>query len=99
MKEKKFNILYLTALSIYINYFIHGIGVSILAQNTTFLQAKWGTTHSAILYIISAMGIGRLLVLPISGVISDKFGRRITILSGMIIYMLFFGLICIAPRL
>lgn len=98
MKEKKFNILYLTALSIYINYFIHGIGVSILAQNTTFLQAKWGTTHSAILYIISAMGIGRLLVLPISGVISDKFGRRITILSGMIIYMLFFGLICMAPN-
>lgn len=98
MKEKKFNILYLTALSIYINYFIHGIGVSILAQNTTFLQEKWGTTHSSILYIISAMGIGRLLVLPISGVISDKFGRRITILIGMIIYLLFFGLICVVPN-
>lgn len=98
MKEKKFNILYLTALSIYINYFIHGIGVSILAQNTSFLQAKWGVTHSSILYIISAMGIGRLIVLPISGVISDKFGRRITILCGQILYMMFFGLICIAPN-
>lgn len=98
MKEKKFNILYLTAFCIYINYFIHGIGVSILAQNTNFLQAQWGTNHSTILYIISAMGIGRFAVLPISGAISDKFGRRITIISGMILYALFFALIYTAPN-
>lgn len=98
MKEKRFNILYLTAFCIYINYFIHGIGVSILAQNTNFLQAQWNTNHSTILYIISAMGIGRFVVLPISGAISDKFGRRVTILSGMILYALFFALIYNAPN-
>lgn len=97
-KEKKFNILYVTVFCIYINFFIHGIGASILAQNTKSFQALWNTNHAAVLYVISALGIGRFIALPFSGVISDKFGRRITIIIGMIFYALFFGLIFITPN-
>lgn len=97
-KEKKFNILYVTVFCIYINFFIHGIGASILAQNTKSFQALWNTNHAAVLYVISALGIGRFIALPFSGVISDKLGRRITIIIGMIFYALFFGLIFITPN-
>lgn len=97
-KEKKFNVLYITVFCIYINFFIHGIGASILAQNTKSFQALWNTNHAAVLYVISALGIGRFIALPFSGVMSDKFGRRITIIIGMMFYALFFGLIFITPN-
>ena len=97
-KEKKFNALYITVFCIYINFFIHGIGASILAQNTKSFQALWNTNHAAVLYVISALGIGRFIALPFSGVMSDKFGRRITIIIGMVFYALFFGLIFITPN-
>lgn len=97
-KERKFNILYVTVFCIYVNFFIHGIGASILAQNTKSFQALWNTNHAAVLYVISALGIGRFIALPFSGVISDKMGRRITIIIGMIFYALFFGLIFITPN-
>ena len=97
-KEKKFNALYITVFCIYINFFIHGIGASILAQNTKSFQALWNTNHAAVLYVISALGIGRFIALPFSGVMSDKLGRRITIIIGMVFYALFFGLIFITPN-
>lgn len=97
-KEKKFNALYITVFCIYINFFIHGIGASILAQNTKSFQALWNTNHATVLYVISALGIGRFIALPFSGVMSDKLGRRITIIIGMMFYALFFGLIFITPN-
>lgn len=97
-KEKKFNALYITVFCIYINFFIHGIGASILAQNTKSFQELWSTNHAAVLYVISALGIGRFIALPFSGVMSDKLGRRITIIIGMMFYALFFGLIFITPN-
>lgn len=98
MKNDNKKILYITAFCIYINYFIHGIGASILSQNTNSLQKLWSTDAAAILYVISALGIGRFIALPLSGYMSDKFGRRPTILTGMIIYILFFAGILVAPN-
>ncbi|URZ15230.1 Inner membrane transport protein YdiM [Clostridium felsineum DSM 794] len=89
---------YPTAFCLYLNYFVHGIGASILAQNSKSLQAMWHTDAAAVLYVISALGIGRLIALPFSGAISDKFGRRPTVLLGMLIYAAFFGLILITPN-
>ena len=89
---------YLTAFCIYINYFVHGMGASILAQNSTSLQSLWNTDAAAVLYVISALGIGRLIALPFSGVMSDKLGRRKTILAGVTFYIIFFGGILLAPN-
>lgn len=98
--ENKSNkkILYITAFCIYMNYFIHGIGAAILAQNTNSLQSVWSTDAAGVLYVISALGIGRFIALPFSGVISDKLGRRPTIIIGMVTYVAFFGGILLAPN-
>lgn len=98
MKKDNKKIFYITAFCIYVNYFIHGMGASILSQNTNSLQKLWNTDAAAILYVVSALGIGRLIALPVSGYMSDKFGRRPTILTGIIIYILFFGGILVAPN-
>lgn len=80
-----------TALSMYINYFIHGMGAIILAQNIDFLMEQLNTNKAGVSYVISALGLGRLIVLFVSGVLSDKYGRKPFILLGMGTYVLFMG--------
>lgn len=80
-----------TAISLYINYFIHGMGVIILAQNMAALATKWHTTAGGVAVVISSLGIGRLVVLLVSGMLSDKFGRKPFVVLGILMYLLFFG--------
>ena len=87
-----------TALALYINYFVHGMGAIILAQNMSFLQVQLNTDKAGVAYVISALGIGRLIALAISGVLSDKFGRKPTVYAGMLIYAGFFISILFAPN-
>lgn len=80
-----------TALSLYMNYFIHGMGVIILAQNMAVLAERWGTNVGGVSMVISSLGIGRLIVLFFSGPLSDKLGRKPFVLLGQLIYILFFA--------
>ena len=63
-----------SALILYLNYFIHGVGCSILGQAVIkeALAASWGVETMAITAIAAALGLGRLIALP------DKLGRRIS---------------------
>ncbi|MGY3779543.1 MFS transporter [Isobaculum melis] len=86
-----------TALGLYINYIVHGMGVLILSQNTDSLQAQWGTDPAGVAKVISMLGIGRLLAILISGRLSDKFGRKPFIFLGMFTYSAFFIGILFSP--
>ncbi|MFT8425621.1 MAG: MFS transporter [Liquorilactobacillus sp.] len=79
-----------TAFSLYLNYFIHGFGVIILAQNMNSLANQWNTTTAGVAIVISSLGIGRLIVLLISGALSDKFGRKPFVVLGACTYLIFF---------
>ena len=87
-----------TALAMYINYFIHGMGAIILAQNIDFLIEQLNTNKAGVAYVISALGLGRLIVLFVSGVLSDKYGRKPFILLGMVTYVMFMGGILISSN-
>ena len=88
-----------TAISLYLNYFIHGMGVIILAQNMEALAKHWNTTTGGVAVVISSLGIGRLIVLLVSGWLSDKFGRKPFVILGVITYLLFFGGILLSPSI
>lgn len=80
-----------TALPLYFTYFIHGIGVSILSQYKSALQSAWGAADiSAVIQVIAALGLGRLVALPVSGYVSDKWGRKASGLVGVVLYALYF---------
>ena len=83
-------------LSLYLNYFVHGIGVLILAQNMDALAARWGSLAD-VMSVIGMLGIGRLIGLFISGKLSDKYGRKPFVLLGMITYIAFFLGILVSP--
>ena len=84
------------SLSLYLNYFVHGIGVIILAQNMDALSARWGSIAD-VAWVISMLGIGRLIVLFVSGKLSDKYGRKPFVILGMVTYMTFFAGILLSP--
>jgi MFS family permease len=65
-----------TATSIYLNYFLLGMVNIILASNMAHLTEQWNTDAAGISFIISAIGIGKLLTYTLSGYISDKVGRK-----------------------
>lgn len=87
-----------TALALYFNYFVHGMGVIILSQNAANLDHQWGTTETGALAVVSSLGIGRIINLLVSGVLSDKFGRKPFVQLGIVTYFIFFVGILISPN-
>lgn len=79
-----------TAIGLYINYIIHGMGVIIISQNQKALMGQWNTDLMGIAKVISMLGIGRLIAILISGRLSDKFGRKPFIYLGIVTYSLYF---------
>lgn len=96
-QEKK---LYSSAFILYLNYFIHGIGCSILGQQVIkeLLAMQWNSSVDSVTMIAAALGLGRLITLPFSGPISDKLGRRICSLIGVASYAIFFIGLAFSPN-
>ena len=75
---------------LYLNYFIHGIGCSLLSQQVVkeMLAAQWGVGDvMTVTAVAAALGLGRLVSLPFAGPLSDKLGRRISVLIGAASYV------------
>lgn len=65
-----------TALLLYLSYVIGGTTSVLIAQNMDFLSVQLHTDNAGVAYVLSGVGIGRLAVLLISGILSDKYGRK-----------------------
>lgn len=104
MNHKKF---YFTAFLLYFTYMLHGIGVSILSQYKTDFAEQWGAKTlsdgtldvSMVLTVIAALGLGRLISLPLAGPFSDKFGRKPSGLVGIVCYVIYFVGIVFSPNM
>ena len=90
---------YPSAFILYLNFFIHGIGASILSQYKADLAIQWNCSAEQVLLVIAAMGLGRLITLPFSGPLSDKLGRRISTLIGILSYAVYFVGVVYAPNM
>lgn len=98
MKQKTNKMLIFTSLAAYFTYFIHGIGASILGQYKPEFAAAWGANPladgtldvSMVVSVIAALGLGRLISLPFSGPLSDKYGRKLSGIIGVLCYVAYF---------
>lgn len=95
---------YPSAFILYLNYFIHGIGCSVLGQAVIkeSLVEQWGVGIGSIgqvTMVAAALGLGRLISLPIAGPLSDKMGRKISSLIGIASYAIFFTGVAMSPNM
>ena len=61
---------YPSAFVLYLNYFIHGIGCSVLGQAVIkeSLVTQWGLSDVGLVTMVAAaLGLGRLIALPFAG--------------------------------
>lgn len=93
--------MYTSAFVLYLSYFVHGIGASLLGQQAIkeFLSGQWGAGIEQVTLVAAALGLGRLITLPISGPVSDRVGRRPCSLIGVVLYALFFVGIACSPNM
>ncbi|EHL2679928.1 MFS transporter, partial [Listeria monocytogenes] len=79
----------------------------ILGQYKQDFAGVWGADKlsdgtfdvSMVIAVIAALGLGRLLTLPISGPFSDKFGRKPSALIGVGLYAVYFIGLAFAPNM
>lgn len=98
---------YPTALALYITYFVLGIAATIMGQYKQDFAALWGGTAlpdgtydvSAVVAVIAAIGLGRLIAFPIAGPLSDRLGRRLSALIGCGLYAIFLLAVSYSPNL
>ena len=64
MKTKSMAKYYPAALILYLNYFLHGVGCSVLGQSVIkeALAASWGVEAMSITAISAALGLGLSLI-------------------------------------
>jgi len=87
-----------TVLALYINYVLQGMAAIILSQNMMSLVSQMNTTIPQFSLVISAIGLGRILSLYSAGRLSDKYGRKLVVVIGMICYFFFFGGILVSQN-
>ena len=66
--QGKNNKYYVSAFVLYLTFFIHGIGASLLGQQAIkeFLSGQWGSGIEQVTLVAAALGLGRLISLPFS---------------------------------
>lgn len=91
---------YLHAASgMYLNYFLYGMVNIILASHMSFLTKSLHTNAAGVSLLVSAIGFGRLSSLYLSGLLSDRFGRKPFVMIGGILNAIFLIGIPLSPNL
>ena len=77
--------------SIYANYIIQSIALIVIMQFAESISKQLNTDVNVGLgYVASGIGIGKILLMFVGGMLSDKFGRKLFIYLGMACYIVFF---------
>ena len=86
------------SIHLFMNYLIHGIGLIIIAQNMQNLSDDWNTPIKTVSFVISGVGMGRLLSYLLTGYLADRLSRKLFIYIGMGCYLIFsLGMVTTPP--
>ncbi|MCD5505342.1 hypothetical protein LOB13_07965 [Lactobacillus delbrueckii subsp. lactis] len=87
-----------TASTVYFSYFMMGIGMSLLAQFKPQFASLWHSSISGVLSVVSAVGIGGIVSILITGPISDHFFRRASAVIGHLLWAIYYIGLLYAPN-
>jgi|APAga8741243762_1050094.scaffolds.fasta_scaffold00002_96 MFS family permease len=86
-----------TAGSVYLFFFLYGMAVIILSQNSGHLQEHWNCSEGNVLMALSGIGIGKIIGPSFAGFLSDKVGRRFMVLTSLAMYIVFLLGVVVSP--
>lgn len=82
---------YLTLIVLlFFNFVFQGFAAIIISQNMEIFMDQWSASISQVSLVVSAIGLGRILSLNLAGYVSDRFGRKGTVILGIFAYIIFF---------
>lgn len=81
---------YAIAGSIYANYIIQSIALIIIMQFSEEISKQLDTDLIGVGFVASGIGFGKIFLMFVGGILSDKFGRKPFIYLGMGCYIIFF---------
>lgn len=90
---------YFSALFLWINYAFQGIATMVIVLQGDAITERLGTDMAGIAIITSYIGWGRLFTVIPAGWLSDRFGRKLSVLLAMACYAIFYGGIMISTNI
>lgn len=77
------------AATVYLNYAVVGMATIIISQYSSYFQQAWNTDVKGVSTVLSLVGVGRLITILFAGIISDKIGRKKTMIIAMVTDIIF----------
>lgn len=77
------------AASVYLNYAVVGAATIFISQYREVLAKAWNASATAISLVMAMAGVGRIITILFAGAISDKIGRRKTLLIALVSDIIF----------
>lgn len=77
------------AATVYLNYAVVGAATIFISQYREFFMKAWGATSTTLSLVMAMVGLGRIITILFAGAISDKIGRRKTLLIALICDIIF----------
>ncbi|KRL62253.1 MFS transporter [Lactobacillus psittaci] len=77
------------AASVYLNYAVVGVATIFISQYRDFFIKAWNTSAAGLSMVLAGVGLGRILTILLAGAVSDKIGRKKTLLIALVCDILF----------
>lgn len=81
----------LSVIGLYLNELVLGISMIAVSVNIKPIMEQLHTNPAGIGLMMSAVGIGKLITIIFAGPLSDKFGRKPFVVTGIIMYIIFYA--------
>jgi predicted MFS family arabinose efflux permease len=79
------------------NFLLYGVAISSWAPMVPYVKARLGLDERTLGFVMLGMGAGGLLTLPISGMLSHRYGTRVMTWIGAPCVCTFMPLLALAP--
>lgn len=77
------------AASVYLNYAVVGAATIFISQYRQVLAKAWNASDTAISIVMAMVGLGRIITILFAGAISDRIGRKKTLLIALVCDIIF----------
>lgn len=89
----------LSAITVYMIYFMHSMTQIMVSQFKDVFTGRWDTTLAGVMSVMTWNGFGKFISMAVAGEVSDHIGRKPMILIGISGYIIFFSALLFSTNL